>query len=243
MMKEDNVVVFSVDYRLAPENPFPIPFSDCFQVYCWIRTQAFKYLGIKPDQVIVTGDSAGGHLACAITQLCIFEGFQPPDGCVMSYPSLMSDLKIFQPSVLLCLDDFLLSKDMLLFSLISLHNEKIGDPFFNPIASPCQVQDHILAKFPRTRILYCEMDPLRDSTMQFIWRMKKLNLNLEAYLLKEWCHGVLNFDLKIGGIPESHKANELNVKFYRELFNSPRQKSALVGGPSNFQSNFALKSP
>lgn len=38
MLKEDNAVVFSVDYRLAPEYPFPIPFSDCFQVYCWIVT-------------------------------------------------------------------------------------------------------------------------------------------------------------------------------------------------------------
>ena len=87
----------------------------------------------------MTGDSAGGHLACAITQICIFEGFRKPDGLVMSYPSLLSDLKLFTPSILLCLDDFLLSKDMLLFSLISLHSEKIGDPFRNPLASPIMV--------------------------------------------------------------------------------------------------------
>jgi len=139
MLQEDNVVVFSVDYRLAPENPFPLPFSDCLQIYCWIVTQAFEQLGINPKQIIVTGDSAGGHLACAITQICIFEGFRKPDGLVMSYPSLLSDLKIFTPSVLLCLDDFLLSKDLLLFSLISLHSAKIGNPFLNPLASPIQV--------------------------------------------------------------------------------------------------------
>ena len=67
LMQEDNIVIFSVDYRLAPENPFPIPFSDCFQVYCWIVTQAFEQLGINPKQIILTGDSAGGHLACAVS--------------------------------------------------------------------------------------------------------------------------------------------------------------------------------
>jgi len=47
-MQEDNVIVFSVDYRLAPENAFPTPFSDCFQVYCWLVTQAFEQLGVNP---------------------------------------------------------------------------------------------------------------------------------------------------------------------------------------------------
>jgi hypothetical protein len=42
----------------------------------------------------------------------------------MSYPSLLSDLKLYTPSILLCLDDFILSKDMLLFTIISLHSEQ-----------------------------------------------------------------------------------------------------------------------
>ncbi len=59
-----------------------------------------------------------------------------------------------------------------------------------------------------TRILYCELDPLRDLTVEFIWRMKKLNCNLEAIIFKNWCHGVLSFDMKTGGIKEAHKSIE-----------------------------------
>ena len=50
------------------------------------------------------------------------------------------------------------------------------------------------------------MDPLRDSTAEFVWRMMQLNLDMKAYLVENWCHGVLSFDLKIGGIPEAHKS-------------------------------------
>jgi acetyl esterase/lipase len=136
----------------------------------------------------------------------------------MSYPSLLSDLKLFNPSILLCLDDFLLSKDMLFFSLVSLHNERIGNPFINPLASPIQTQDHILKEFPKTRVFFCEIDPLRDACLQFIWRLKQLNVDLQAFRFKNWCHGVLNFDLKFSGIPESHKSNLLNVQWFREIF-------------------------
>jgi hypothetical protein len=85
-----------------------------------------------------------------------------------------------------------------------------------------------LREFPKTRILYCEIDPLRDLTTQFIWRLKKLGVNLDAYLLENWCHGTLSFDLKFGGIPESHKSNQLNVEFFREIFDSNyKNKNAL----------------
>ena len=49
--------------------------------------------------------------------------------------------------------------------------------------------------------------------------MKKLNVDLKAYQMDNWCHGVLSFDLKIGGIPESHKSNIYNVNFFKEVFN------------------------
>ena len=48
--------------------------------------------------------------------------------------------------------------------------------------------------------------------------MMQLDVDLKAYLMKSWCHGVLSFDLKMGGVPESHKSNIMNVDFFREIF-------------------------
>ena len=67
-------------------------------------------------------------------------------------------------------------------------------------------------------VLFCEIDPLRDLAKHLIYRMRKLNVDLKAYQMDNWCHGVLSFDLKIGGIPESHKSNIYNVNFFKEIF-------------------------
>ena len=53
-----------------------------------------------------------------------------------------------------------------------------------------------------------------------VYKMKKLKVDIKAYLLEDWCHGVLSFDLKIGGIPDSHKSNTLAVQFFREIFDN-----------------------
>lgn len=161
--------------------------------------------------------------------MCIMEGFRKPDGCVLNYPSLATDLKLFQPSILLCLDDFLMSKDMLLFSLVALHNGRVGNAYFNPIASPIMVQDQVLRRFPRTRILICEVDPLCDYIKHFVWRLNKLGVEVKANIMEGWTHGVLSFDLRSGGIPESHKAVVFNVEWFKEIFASTNEE------PSNLR--------
>ena len=57
-----HMVVVSVDYRLMPENPYPIPFEDCYRALLWVHDNAGS-LGIDKEQVFVSGDSAGGTLA------------------------------------------------------------------------------------------------------------------------------------------------------------------------------------
>ena len=60
--------------------------------------------------------------------------------------------------------------------------------------------------------------------------MMKMKVDLKAFLVENWCHGVLSFDLKIGGIPESHKSNQLNVDFFREIFETkPKIYAAATG--------------
>jgi acetyl esterase len=61
-------VVLSVDYRLAPEHPYPAAFDDCYGVLCWLGSQEARALGLNPDRLALAGDSAGGQL---IATLCL----------------------------------------------------------------------------------------------------------------------------------------------------------------------------
>ena len=67
----EGVPIFSVDYRLAPGHAFPAAINDVWQVYYWICEHAETFLGIKPEKIILVGDSAGGNLVAALTLLSI----------------------------------------------------------------------------------------------------------------------------------------------------------------------------
>lgn len=82
-----DICVVSPDYRLAPENPYPIGHKDCFAVLKWIFENADSFGGDK-DSVFVAGDSAGGNLAQYCTTRDREEGDSFIKGQLLLYPTL-----------------------------------------------------------------------------------------------------------------------------------------------------------
>lgn len=82
-----DVVVVSVDYRLAPDHPFPAPLDDCHAALCWMVEHA-DTLGIDPSRVIIGGQSAGGGLAAALVQRAVDTGPIRPVFQLLVYPML-----------------------------------------------------------------------------------------------------------------------------------------------------------
>ncbi|KAM3414451.1 hypothetical protein BST61_g9616 [Cercospora zeina] len=87
------VPMFSVDYRLAPEHPFPVPLEDCWSALTWLQANADQF-SINPERVMIMGESAGGGLAAALAILARDRALLPRVAKQMLlYPMLDDTLK------------------------------------------------------------------------------------------------------------------------------------------------------
>lgn len=71
------IPIFSVDYRLAPENAYPVPLEDCWISLLWLQSHAKKF-NIDPSLIAIMGESAGGGLAAALAPLARDRKLSPP---------------------------------------------------------------------------------------------------------------------------------------------------------------------
>lgn len=105
------IPLFSIDYRMPPTHPFPYAPNDCFQVYKFLINRLHKYMKIKPKNVYICGDSAGGNLSCSLTALAMKNGLLKPKGLFLAYPTVDSR-QIYYPSRKYILNDPLLWPSM-----------------------------------------------------------------------------------------------------------------------------------
>ena len=181
------IPVFSVDYRLAPKNPYPDPQNDCYQAYVWIVTQAKAQLGLDADQIIVAGDSAGGHLAMTVTFLSILRGFRKSDGVLCHYPVFSLDENRFFPSHLIAIDEEFITSCFLKFSMACFNRRRAEQ--VNPIMSPIHAPTSLIRQLPPCKFIVAQIDALRDQAFHMALRILKNGGKVQIVVMEEFIHG------------------------------------------------------
>jgi len=185
------IVIYSIDYRLAPQNQYPAGLDDVWQAYLWILHHSHTVLGVKFEKIILVGDSAGGNLITALTLRLIKTGLRLPNGCFMLYPSFDLNADLSRPSLMKSITNVLLPYNLLKLFVncyIGDHGRSSEDPFISPLVA-C---DELLEKLPPIRITVGTCDPIEDDTWRFMHRLIKLNKNVKTIAYKGLIHGFYN---------------------------------------------------
>jgi len=206
--KTGSVVIF-VDYRLAPEHPFPAGLNDSLDSIKWVIENA-ESLGIDPDKIGIIGDSAGAALATAAsTQMGKHLKFQ-----VLIYPAVDNQLnsnswETYENGPVLNKQGGIEAWDWYLPK-----EEKD-----NPLAIPVLIKD--FKETPPTLIILAEHDPLLDDGKQLSENMKNAGVTLTTSLYKDMVHGFMH----MGEILEEVQSaiGEMAVFAHRNL-NSVEEK-------------------
>lgn len=187
------IPVLSIDYRLAPAYPYPTPFLDCFYAYKWAISNAAS-IGYEPSKFILTGDSAGGNLAAAVTMKAIMDEIQLPNGVLLSYPALNLNSDAFLPSRILSVVDGILPYAFLKIALHAYNPPERGyDAHSDPFLSPVLASENLLQKFPPTCIHVGTADPLYDDSIQLAKRLVFLKRPVRLTMYENLPHGYLSF--------------------------------------------------
>ncbi|NUU24519.1 MAG: alpha/beta hydrolase [Streptomycetaceae bacterium] len=182
LAKLSECVVISVDYRLAPEFAYPVPFEDGVAAWDWVQERAFG-LGVNPDKVSIGGSSAGGNIAAAVT-LALRDRRIPMPVCqVLEIPAL--DLTLSQPSVKENGTGYLLTEKAMRDGVTHYIGEH-GDAT-DPYASPLHAET--LLGLPPALVVTCEFDPLRDEGEAYAKRLAEAGVATEVRRWDGLTHG------------------------------------------------------
>ena len=177
-------VVVSVDYRLAPEDPFPAPLDDACAAVEWVAAKAAD-LGGDPARLAVVGDSAGGNLAAAVCLLARDRGGPSIAFQVLVYP--VTDLTMSHPSMVENGEGYMLTAaDMRYFAGHYLADTDATDWR----CSPLHAEDH--AGLPPALVQTAEFDPLRDEGEAYAERLREAGVPVEVRRFDGLIHGYLN---------------------------------------------------
>lgn len=180
--------VVSVDYRLAPEAPFPAAIDDALAAFRWTRGHA-EALGIDRTRMAVAGDSAGGNIATVVAQRQVADGEAPPDLQLLIYPKTDQGEggEEGYPSREHFAEDFYLTWSMA--EWFAAHYLSAADvaPAADPRVSPIRFDR--LGELPPAVVVTAGFDPLRDEGRAYAERLDAAGVSVVHRRFERLVHG------------------------------------------------------
>ncbi|MGL4176776.1 MAG: alpha/beta hydrolase [Dermatophilaceae bacterium] len=187
-------VVVSVDYRMAPEHPAPVPVHDCVDATTWVAASG-DVLRADTSRMAVAGDSAGGNLAAVVAQVMREAGMTNLRHQALIYPA--TDLTMSSPSIREHANAAILTeRSMLAFRD---HYVRPGADLTDPLLSPLHGR---LDGLPLALVQTADLDPLRDDGIRYADALRAAGVPVRLTNYLRVPHGFATFPF---GTPIGHQ--------------------------------------
>ena len=204
-------VVVSVEYRLAPEHPYPAAVDDVWTATQWVAAHADE-LGVDADRMAVAGDSAGGNLTAVVAQLARDAGGPPIRFQLLWYPATTWDVSL--PSFTENAEAPVLN----LAAVTGFSRWYLGDMDLSQMPAtlaPARAAD--LTRLPPAYIAVAGHDPLRDDGLRYAELLSAAGVPVEVHNAGTLIHGYLGY---AGVVPAATEAAERGLSALRRALHA-----------------------
>jgi acetyl esterase len=200
-------VVVSVDYRLAPEHPYPAAIDDAWAATQWVVEHG-REIGADASRLAVAGDSAGGTISAVIAQRARDNGGPPILFQLLWYPSTLWDPSL--PSFSENADAAILDRESIAaFSRWYAGDVDLSDP--PPGMAPGRAEN--LSGLPAAYIGVAGHDPLRDDGIRYGELLESAGVAVEVHNAETLVHGYIGY---AGVVPAATAAMDRGLAALRD---------------------------
>jgi acetyl esterase len=203
-----HAIVVSVDYRLAPEHPFPVPYDEAYAALRWVAANAAD-LGGDASRIALWGDSAGGNLSAAVAQRARDENGPALALQVLVYPALDTDFETVSHKE--NGEGYFLERAAMHYFWGAYAGDTVA--LEDPRLSVLRARD--LAGLPPALVITAEFDPLRDEGDAYARALADAGVSVEHTCYDGMIHG---FAMMGAVLPAGQKALQQTTTALRRAF-------------------------